>query len=376
MHILALQPYYGGSHLAAMKGWIEHSGFEFTVLDLPPRHWKWRMRHSAWTFAAEANSRWKSGQRWDAIFCTDMLNFAEFKGLVDPEIARLPSLVYFHENQFVYPSRRPDQRDSHFEITNFTTALSADEVWFNSSFNRDSMLSALTQRCEDWPDFEPKDQIEQVRAKSRVMRLGISPPRFRCEETPRHKDSTVSGKRLHIVWAARWEHDKGPGNLLEVLRCLSKDSFDFRLSVIGQTFRNVPKAFSQIESEFGDSIERWGFQKTTEEYWEALAEGDIFLSTAEHEFFGLSAVEGIAAGLYPVFPDRLAYPELLSLFPEKAFPPAKHLYSSPQNAAMLIQSMSATSEPIVNSSELEELFWKTRAVAFDEGVKSVAEKLR
>ena len=87
MHILALQAYYGGSHLAAMEGWIEHSNFEFTVLDLPPRHWKWRMRHSAWTFAEEVNTRWKTGQRWDAVFCTDMLNFAEFKGLVDPEIA-------------------------------------------------------------------------------------------------------------------------------------------------------------------------------------------------------------------------------------------------------------------------------------------------
>ena len=118
-------------------------------------------------------------------------------------------------------------------------------------------------------------------------------------------------------------------------------------------------------------IERWGFQETADDYWSALAEADLFLSTAEHEFFGLSAVEAIAAGLYPVFPNRLSYPELLRLFPESNVKPAQHLYCSTQQAAALIRSVGTEFEPVVNESECEKLLWKTRADAFDQGVKSV-----
>ena len=69
--------------------------------------------------------------------------------------------------------------------------------------------------------------------------------------------------------------------------------------------------FEEIQNRFGDQIVRWGYQETRAEYWEALAEADIFVSTATHEFFGLSAAEAIAVGTRPLLPNRLAYPELL-----------------------------------------------------------------
>ena len=100
-------------------------------------------------------------------------------------------------------------------------------------------------------------------------------------------------------------------DLLAALKILTENDLPFRLSVLGQSFRYLPPVFDEIKSTFPDQISRWGFQESRKQYWEALAEADIFVSTANHEFFGLSAAEAIAVGLHPVFPNRLAYPELL-----------------------------------------------------------------
>ena len=52
LRILALEPYYGGSHQAFLDGWAAHSCHDFTLVTLPAFHWKWRMRHAAITMAA------------------------------------------------------------------------------------------------------------------------------------------------------------------------------------------------------------------------------------------------------------------------------------------------------------------------------------
>ena len=47
-----------------------------------------------------------------------------------------------------------------------------------------------------------------------------------------------------------------------------------------------------------------------------LQSADIYVSTAAHEFFGIAAVEAIAAGCYPLLPRRLSYPELVNNQPD------------------------------------------------------------
>jgi hypothetical protein len=38
----------------------------------------------------------------------------------------------------------------------------------------------------------------------------------------------------------------------------------------------------------------------------------VAVSTATHEYYGIAALEALAAGCRPLLPDRLAYPELLA----------------------------------------------------------------
>jgi glycosyltransferase involved in cell wall biosynthesis len=113
-----------------------------------------------------------------------------------------------------------------------------------------------------------------------------------------------------IVWAARWEYDKGPNRLLAIMRELERRGTDFRMCILGQRFRKTPKEFDTIKEEFDHRVDQFGFAENKDEYFEWLRCADIVLSTATHEFQGLSILEAVARGCMPVLPDRLVYPEL------------------------------------------------------------------
>jgi len=206
MRILALEPYYGGSHKAFLDGWSAVSKHNWTLCTLPPYKWKWRMRHSAMTFADQIHECVAKGQKWDVIFCSDMLNLAEFLGLSPHAIQKLPTIVYFHENQLTYPVRIESERDYQFAMTNMTTALAAKSVWFNSAFHRDSFLKALKAFLKKMPDCQPTDAVERIISKALVYPPGVN-------------DMGKRGERkagpLRILWAARWEHDKSPEAFFE-----------------------------------------------------------------------------------------------------------------------------------------------------------------
>jgi len=44
------------------------------------------------------------------LFCSSVLNLAEFVAL-RPDLQSLKKIIYFHENQLVYPIRRQQLRD-------------------------------------------------------------------------------------------------------------------------------------------------------------------------------------------------------------------------------------------------------------------------
>lgn len=304
MHILAIEPYFGGSHQAFLKGWIAHSRHSFELLTMPPRKWKWRMRGAAVEFAEQVRAL---DQSWDLLFASDFLDLAAFAGMLPHLAAKTPLVAYFHENQLAYPVQVEDERDYQFAFTNLTTCLAADAVLFNSRFNMESFLSESADLLRRMPDEIPDWAPARIRAKARVQPVGVDLGAF---DTAILAGAERSGP-LRILWNHRWEHDKNPEAFFDVLFALEDAGCDFELAVIGERFRASPAVFERARQRLSDRIVAWGFQPSREEYVRVVANCDVVVSTAYHEFFGVSIVEAVYAGCLPLLPSRLSYPELL-----------------------------------------------------------------
>jgi glycosyltransferase involved in cell wall biosynthesis len=309
MRVLALEPYFGGSHQAFLSGWQVRSRHTWTTVTDRPCHWKWRMRHAAVTMAQEVSRRAAEGASWDVVWASSMVNLAEFRGLC-PAAASLPAVLYFHENQITYPVQDPDRRDIHFGISHLVSSLAADAVWFNSSYHKDAFFSGLGEMFGSLPRPDLADQRAEIAARSSVAYPGVS----MSESPPKSR----SAGPVRISWASRWEYDKGPDTLFAALRLLMDRGVEFEVIVLGEQFRQSPSVFSEAREWLGDRVRLWGYQPSRGAYESAMCQADVFVSTAEHEFFGLAAVEAATAGVGVLLPNRLAYPEVFSQLPESS----------------------------------------------------------
>jgi glycosyltransferase involved in cell wall biosynthesis len=72
----------------------------------------------------------------------------------------------------------------------------------------------------------------------------------------------------------------------------------------------VPPAFESLKRKLGHRIVQFGWLESYADYQRLLGQSDVFISTAQHEFFGIAVMEGVAAGCRPLLPRSLVYPEL------------------------------------------------------------------
>jgi glycosyltransferase involved in cell wall biosynthesis len=233
-----------------------------------------------------------------------MLDLAAFRGLAPGAVSSLPRVAYFHENQLTYPDAQKSERDHHFAFTNITTALAASRTWFNSRFHQRDFLSAAASFLRRMPADVDTGLVDAIAARSEVR-----PP---CV-TGRPPRAARGGRPAHVLWVGRWERDKRPDLFFAALdRVAQLQPKPFVISVIGGSPEGTTlPCFGEAAAAWRGRIRRWGYQPSRAEYESALAEADIVVSTAEHEFFGIAVLEAVEAGAFPLLPRRLAYPEIL-----------------------------------------------------------------
>ncbi|XP_036883665.1 glycosyltransferase-like domain-containing protein 1 isoform X3 [Sturnira hondurensis] len=321
MSTLLIEAFYGGSHKQLMD--LLREEFENCVLyTLPAKKWHWRARTSALYFSQNI----PVSEHYRILFASSVLNLTELIAL-RPDLGKLKKILYFHENQLVYPVKKCQERDFQYGYNQILSCLVADVVVFNSIFNMQSFLTSIGRFMRLIPDHRPKDLESIIRPKCQVIYFPIRFPdvsRF----VPKHKmahsqkilglrgDSSAASstalplppergssgnmldnvesqsgpcdaaqpenlgssltqesylkmcnsldnssicpgeqkqnlydisseaddqqRPLHIVWPHRWEHDKDPESFFKILMHLKDLGLDFHVSVLGETFTDVP----------------------------------------------------------------------------------------------------------------------------------------
>lgn len=305
MQALLLSAYDASSH----RRWRHNlaaalSGIEWTSLSLPPRHFRWRIRANSLHWALAENSCLQ--QPWDLLLATSMVDLTGLRALV-PSLARVPTALYFHENQFAYPRSRHQRSALEPQMVTLYSALCADILVFNSRYNRDTFLRGVSATLGKMPDFVPPGIAEGLAQKARVIPVPLETD---CFCASRAQDET----RPQVIWNHRWEYDKNPDLLLAACERLSdggRTPLPFVLHVTGQQFRHQPEAFARLKAllRATDSLGTWGFVPALADYRALLARCHMVLSTADHDFQGLSVLEAVAAGCLPLLPAHQVYPE-------------------------------------------------------------------
>lgn len=305
--ILVIEPYMGGSHRQFIEGLVANIPAHYTFLTLPARSWKMKMQLSAVWCLEQWRAFDDQNKRFDIVLCSTFVDVAVLRALLVQESwwsRETEIYIYFHENQVVYPNRKTDGSWLQFALINFNSAMAADRVAFNSEYNQSTFITGVRQYIKKFNKIDAEIIVEAILRKSIILH-----PPVDFEEIDGYWQERAVNVPV-IVWNHRWEHDKGILKCLAVLEKLKNEGVEFRLILLGQVHDTLNKMKEQVEEKFAGYLLHCGFAESKRRYVELLAGGDIVISCASHEFFGISVLEAVRAGCVPLLPRSLSYPEL------------------------------------------------------------------
>jgi uncharacterized protein DUF3524 len=286
LDILALEPFYGGPRRAMLSAIRRCSRHRWTILKLPPRRMERRLAAAANWFA-EQLCRHFTGDI-DVLFTSEAMNLANLLRLV-PELAKRPSVVYFHDNHL------PEvgcTRDGPFDLINLTTALSATEIWFNSTYHLRTFLARAQGLVARHPELTATDPMRSVSSRAfilppptdlnftsevRAYRQPLRDPDTIFVET-RNADVKLLNSALEILWPRR----------------------NFKLVTVGPVDRLSEKWPRSTVREADEVAQVLG-----------MLESGVFLSVKPVANFDYLFVRAMLAGCRPLVPSTGMYHELI-----------------------------------------------------------------
>ena len=378
MNILALEPWYGGSHRNFLDGLVKHSGHRFHRITMAARFWKWRMHGGAVTMARKAVQAVEEGFTPDVILATSMVNVPAFLAMTRAHLTNVPVVYYLHENQLTYPLPESKTRDYTYAYINYLSCLAADRVVFNSDFHYDEFMRALPGLLRAFPDYTHLHTVQEIRQKSTVLHLGMDLQAHDQYASDYGGHAWGPSMRPPIVlWNQRWEYDKNPEAFFRLMNRLDDIGCQFRLILAGKHFEEQPYEFEQAFERYAERILHYGYAEDFEEYSRLLHRADLVVSTAIHEFFGIAVMEAVYCGCHPLLPNRLSYPELIPSTLHKPLLHAPVLYEDEEELFRILSSILKGEErplpPSTLRSILEPLDWPEHVAHYDQLLEEIAQ---
>lgn len=347
--VLALEPWFGGSHRAFLEGWRARSRHALEVVGLPDRHWKWRMRAGAWELARHLADRPPPG----ALVVSDYVDLPGLYGALPPTWAAVPGLLYLHENQLTYPTEGPPaERDHGYGFTNVLSCLRAERVVFNSAYHLRAFGAAAAELLARLPRPNPGPELARALEGAEVVAPGVD-----LDAVPLGPGGDGP---LRLLFAHRWEHDKDPVAFLDAVLAARARGAELELVLLGQRYGTLPAGVAERLERLREVTVHAGHLPSRGAYADALGRCDAAVSTARHEFFGIGVVEAMAAGALPLLPDRLSYPEVVG----EALAP-RVLYSDPGELVERLVRHAADPAPLREPARRAELRRRAAAWSLD-----------
>jgi hypothetical protein len=331
LDILALEPFYGGIRRSMLETIVRCSRHRWTVLKLPPRRMERRLTAAAVWFAEQLKAHWVG--RLDILFTSEAVNLANLFQLM-PQLARHPSVVYFHGNQLP-PAGVRDTKP--FEIVNLNTAASATEVWFNSQFHRRDFFDRATSLIGLHPDMAGQNPLPTMRAKAQVL----SPPIDMGPVAEARRANPVPERDSNALFVDTRDADLKLFN--EALARLRARGEKLRLITVG------PLGALDLPA---DVPRRTLPENAESEHAKALLEAGVFVSVKRSAPCDFIAVRALVAGCRPVVPDEGVYPEIL---PASLREPCLYDPTTPDDLVTRIEDATSPFHPSVSAAELSSI---------------------
>ena len=294
--VVLLEPWFEGSHAQWCIGWQRASRHNVSVLVGPKGGWRRSLRSGAVFFS---NQLQKSYPAVDVIVASTPIDLAGVIGCSNTSIRSKPFILYMHESQFGYPHGLKGPPADHLLATDFNAIKASTRTLVASDYHREVLKKALPEFADGLFPGNASEAMAGFNIDTLPIGVDLVEPR-RSDASGPHR----------ILWNHRWAADKEPAKFVNAITRLARKNYDFEVIAIGPVERSGSAQFLKLKKLLGPKLVTSG-EQSRNSYVKQLQAADIVVSTSRHEFFGVSVVEAISAGVRPLLPNRLSYPELV-----------------------------------------------------------------